>query len=330
MVRLEAPGYHKIIQSNEFGVSYAGAEASVSVFLSRMGLKTQYVTKLPKNEVAETALSRLRMHGVGLDHVARGGERIGVYYIERGASQRASKVVYDRKYSSVSEASGADFDWDAIFENAAWFHFTGITAALSPGMPEICLTALKVAKSKGVTVSCDLNYRRNLWSEEKAREVMTSLMPYVDVLVGNEEDAEKCLGLAPRDTDVTGGSLSYNAYGDLAEQIHGRFGTKHIAFTLRSSLSANDNKWAGMLYTDGKSHFSKEYLIHIVDRVGSGDSFAAGMIYALHQGYEPSRAIEFAVAASALKHTLEQDFNLSSKEDIELLMGGDSSGRIQR
>jgi 2-dehydro-3-deoxygluconokinase len=330
MVRLESPGYHKIIQSNEFNVSYAGAEASVSVFLSRMGLKTQYVTKLPKNEVADTAMSRLRMHGVGLDHLAWGGDRIGVYYIERGASQRPSKVVYDRKYSSVSQASRDDFDWEAIFDGASWFHFTGITAALSPQMPEICLDALKVAKKKGVTVSCDLNYRKNLWSEEKAKEVMTTLMPYVDVLIGNEEDAEKTLGVAPRDTDVTAGTLSYEAYTDVARQISERFGTKHIAFTLRSSISASDNKWAGMLYTSGTGYFSKEYLIHIVDRVGGGDSFAAGMIYSLKEGYEPQRAIEFAVAASTLKHTLEQDFNLNSKEDIELLMSGDGSGRVQR
>lgn len=330
MVRLESPGNLKILQSNEFTVSYAGAEASVCVSLRRLGLQSSYVTKLPKNEVSETALCRLRQHGVALDDIVYGGDRIGVYYIERGASQRPSKVIYDRKYSSISMAKQSEFNWDTIFEGADWFHFTGITAALNDTMPDICEEACKAAKARGITISCDLNYRKNLWSEEKAKAVMTRLVPYVDVLIGNEEDAEKTLGISPKDSDVTGGSLSYDAYGDLAEQVYKKFGVKHVAFTLRTSLSASDNKWAGLLYTDGKAYLSKEYLIHIVDRVGGGDSFSAGLIYALHQEYKPQEAIDFAVAASCLKHTLEQDFNLSTLEDILHLMQGDGSGRVQR
>lgn len=330
MVRLESPGNYKILQSNTFSVSYAGAEASVCVFLSRMGLKSNYVTKLPQNEVAESAMCRLRQHGVQLENVVYGGERIGVYYLERGASQRPSKVIYDRKYSSISMAEPSDFDWEAIFEGAHWFHFTGITAALSDAMPDMLEKACKVAKKHNVTISCDLNYRKNLWSEDKAKQVMSRLLPYVDVLVGNEEDAEKTLGISPKNTDVTTGSLAYDSYGDLAQQIYDKFGVKHIAFTLRTSISASDNKWAAMLYTNGKSYFSKEYLIHIVDRVGGGDSFAAGLIYALYKEYEPQKAIDFAVAASCLKHTLEEDFNLSTLSDIELLMKGDGSGRVQR
>jgi 2-dehydro-3-deoxygluconokinase len=330
MVRLESPGNYKILQSNEFTVSYAGAEASVCVSLSRLGLQSSYISKLPKNEVAETALCKLRQHGVALDHMVYGGDRIGVYYLERGASQRPSKVIYDRKYSSIAMARVSDFDWDVIFENADWFHFTGITAALSDSMPEICEMACKAAKKRGVMISCDLNYRKNLWSEEKAKIVMTRLMPYVDVLIGNEEDAEKTLGFSPKDSDVTSGDLSYDSYGDIAKQICDTFGVKYVAFTLRTSISASDNRWAGILYTDGTCHLSKEYLIHIVDRVGGGDSFSAGLIYALHEKYEPKNAIEFAVAASCLKHTLEQDFNLSTLEDVQRLMQGDGSGRVQR
>ncbi len=330
MVRLESPGNYKILQSGEFMVSYAGAEASVCVSLSRLGLQGSYVTKLPKNEVAETALCRLRQHGVELDQIVYGGDRIGVYYIERGASQRPSKVIYDRKYSSLSMAKKSEFNWDAIFEGADWFHFTGITAALSDEMPDICEDACKAAKARGITISCDLNYRKNLWTEEKAKTIMSRLVPYVDVLIGNEEDAEKTLGLSPKDTDVTGGSLSYESYGDLAKQICEKFGVRHVAFTLRTSLSASDNKWAGILYTGGKVYLSKEYLIHIVDRVGGGDSFSAGLIYALHEHYDPQQAIDFAVASSCLKHTLEQDFNLSTLEDVQRLMLGDGSGRVQR
>ena len=330
MARLSAPGYLKVIQAEQFDVSYAGAEANICVSLSRFGLDTRYVTKAPKNDVTEAMLMNLRKFGVGLDSVVYGGDRLGVYYLERGASQRPSKVTYDRKYSSIAMASRNDFDWDEIFKDATWFHFTGITAGLSDAMPDICEDACKAAKAKGITISCDLNYRKQLWTPEKAKEVMTHLVSYVDVLIGNEEDAETTLGMKPAGTDVTSGELDYSAYTDLAKQVTDKFGCKYVSFTLRGSLSASDNKWAALLYTDGKSYFSKEYLIHLVDRVGGGDSFGAGLIYALYSGYEAQEAIEFAVAASCLKQTIEYDFNLSTVEEVKRLAGGDGSGRVQR
>lgn len=330
MVRLSPHGYLKFLQTDDFNVNYTGAEANVCVSLSRFGLDTEFVTKLPKNDVTDVALCRLRQYSVGVDKIVYGGDRIGVYYLERGASQRPSKVIYDRKYSSLSMASREDFDWDSILEDADWLHFTGITAALSDNMPAICEDACKAAKAKGITVSCDLNYRKNLWTPEKAREVMTNLVHYVDVLLGNEEDAAMTLGIHPDDTDVIGGKLNYKAYGKLAEQINKTYGVKKVAFTLRTSISASDNKWAAMLYTDGKAYFSKEYMIHLVDRVGGGDSFGAGLIYGLYNNYDPQKTIEFAVAASCLKQTMEQDFNLSTVSDVVRLMEGDGSGRVQR
>lgn len=330
MVRLAPHGYLKLIQADDLNVNYTGAEANVCVSLSRFGLDTEFITKLPDNDVTDVALSKLRQFSVGVDKIVYGGDRIGVYYLERGASQRPSKVIYDRKYSSLSMASREDFDWDSILEGADWFHFTGITAALSDNMPAICEDACKAAKAKGITISCDLNYRKNLWSTEKAQSVMKNLVKYVDVLVGNEEDADKILGIKPEDTDVIGGKLNYAAYGKLAEQISKQYGVKKVAFTLRTSISASDNKWAGMLYTDGKAYFSKEYMIHLVDRVGGGDSFSAGLIYALYNNYEPQKAIEFGVAASCLKQTMELDFNLAKVSDVINLMEGDGSGRVQR
>ncbi len=330
MVRLSPHGYLKLLQANDFNVNYTGAEANVCVSLSRFGLDTEFVTKLPKNDVTDVALSRLRQYSVGVDRIVYGGDRIGVYYLERGASQRPSKVIYDRKYSSLSMASRDDFDWDSILEDADWLHFTGITAALSDNMPAICEDACKAARAKGITVSCDLNYRKNLWTPEKAQEVMTKLVQYVDVLIGNEEDAAMTLGIHPEDTDVIGGKLNYEAYSKLAKQISETYGVKKVAFTLRTSISASDNKWAAMLYTDQKAYYSKEYMIHLVDRVGGGDSFGAGLIYALYNNFDPQKAIEFAVAASCLKQTMEQDFNLSTVSDVIRLMEGDGSGRVQR
>lgn len=330
MVRLAPHGYLKLLQADDFNVNYTGAEANICVSLSRFGLETEFVTKLPDNDVTDVALCKLRKYSVGVKKVIYGGDRIGLYYLERGASQRPSKVIYDRKYSSLSMASREDFDWDSILEGADWFHFTGITAALSDNMPEICEDACKVAKAKNITISCDLNYRKNLWSTDKAQKVMQNLVKYVDVLIGNEEDAAMTLGIHPENTDVVGGKLNYEAYGKLAEQISNQFGVKQVAFTLRTSISASDNKWAAMLYSDGKSYFSKEYMIHMVDRVGGGDSFGAGLIYGLYSNYNPQKAIEFAVAASCLKQTMEQDFNLSTVNDVIKLMEGDGSGRVQR
>jgi len=330
MLRLSPKGYLKLMQADNFDVSYAGAEANVSVSLANFGLDTAFVTKLPKNDVTKVCLATLRKYGVDVDKIVYGGDRIGVYYLERGASQRPSKVIYDRKYSSVSMSSREDYDWDKIFEDAQWFHFTGITAALSDNMPEILEDACRAAKAKGITISCDLNYRKNLWSKEKAREVMSHLVQYVDVLIGNEEDAADSLGMYPADSDVIAGKLNHEGYASLARQISEKFGVKHVAFTLRTSYSASDNGWAGILYTGGKSYISKNYNIHLVDRVGGGDSFGAGLIYALIQQMEPQDVIEFAVAASCLKQTIEYDFNLSTVDDVKRLMSGDGSGRVQR
>lgn len=330
MVRLAPRGYLKLYQADSFDVNYTGAEANVCVSLSMFGMDNEFVTKLPDNEVTKVAKSMLRKYGVGMNHIVLGGDRMGIYYLERGASQRASKVIYDRKYSSLSMASRSDFDWDSIFEEATWFHFTGITAALSDAMPAICEDACIAAKKKGVTISCDLNYRKTLWSKEKAQSVMSHLMQYVDVVIGNEEDASTTLGITPKQTDVYAGKLNYESYIQVAQEICSRFGDKTVAFTLRTSKSASDNNWAGMLYSKGQAYFSKNYDIHMVDRVGGGDSFGAGLIYALEQKYDPKKAIEFAVAASCLKQTMEYDFNLATPEEVCSLMEGDGSGRVQR
>jgi len=330
MLRFSPKGYLKLIQADNLDVSYAGAEANVCVSLANFGLDAAFVTKLPKNDVTQVALANLRKYRVDVDKIVYGGDRIGVYYLERGASQRPSKVIYDRKYSSISMSTREDYDWEKILEDAQWFHFTGITAALSDNMPGILEDACRVAKEKGITISCDLNYRKNLWSKEKAREVMSNLVQYVDVLIGNEEDAADALGMYPADSDVIAGKLNYDGYANLARQISEKFGVKHVAFTLRTSYSASDNGWAGILYTGGKAYISKDYKIHLVDRVGGGDSFGAGLIYALIQQMEPQDVIEFAVAASCLKQTIEYDFNLSSVDDVKRLMSGDGSGRVQR
>ena len=330
MARLNPLGYLRMTQAEQLEISYAGGEANVAVSLANYGKEAAFVTKLPDNDLTKSALRKLRGYGVDVSDVVLGGERMGIYFVEKGASQRASKVIYDRKYSSISMAKQEDFDWDQIFDGAEWFHFTGITPALSDEAAEICLIACKKAKEKGVKVSCDLNYRNKLWSSEKAGKVMATLMEYVDVAIGNEEDCEKVFGIKSEGTNVTGGSLSKEGYTVVAETLSKRFHIPTVAITLRSSLSASDNKWAGMLYVDGKSYFSKEYLVHIVDRVGGGDSFGGGLIYALSSGFKPQKAIEFAVAASCLKHSIEHDFNEVTVDEVTKLMDGDGSGRVQR
>lgn len=330
MARLNPVGNLRLVQAENLEISYAGGEANVAVSLANYGKKSVFVTKLPKNDLAKSAVRKLRSYGVDVDQITYGGERMGIYFVEKGASQRASKVLYDRKYSSISEAEKNDFDWENIFENAEWFHFTGITPALSEKAADVCLEACKVAKSKGVTISCDLNYRNKLWTSEEAGKVMGKLMEYVDVAIANEEDCEKVFGIKAAETDLTGGKLSKEGYEQVAKTLSSKFNIPTVAITLRGSLSASDNKWAGMLYTNGKSYFSKEYLIHIVDRVGGGDSFGGGLIYALSSCYEPQKAIEFAVSASCLKHTIEHDFNEVTVEEVEKLMSGDGSGRVQR
>lgn len=332
MMRLNPKGYYRLIQANELEVSYAGGEANVAVSLARFGVDAAFVTKLPQGDLGECVISELRRFGVDTRSIVRGGDRLGIYFIERGASQRASKVIYDRAGSSIAMAKPEDFDWDAIFEGADWFHFTGITPALGPDSPEVCLAAVKAAKARGVTVSCDLNYRKKLWSKERAGEIMSGLMPYVDVVIANEADADDVFGIRADGADVENGKISRDGYIGVARKICERFGSKKVAVTLRESISASKNNWSGMLYDadSAQACFSPEYEIQIVDRVGGGDSFGGGLIYALMNGYADQDAVNFAVAASCLKHSIEHDFNLVSLEEVQTLAAGNASGRIQR
>lgn len=327
---LSPEGYRRFFQADSFDISYTGAESNVCASLAMMGAKTKFVTRLPENEISKCAVSSLKRFGIDTENIAFGGERMGVIYTEKGASQRPSKVVYDRKHTSFAEAKEEDFDWEKIFSDAAWLHFTGITAALSDETAKLCKRACMEAHKRNVIVSCDLNYRKKLWSEEKAQRVMSDLMQYVDVVIGNEEDAQKVLGISQKHSDVLTGKLDGNEYIDTAEQIYQKYGISRIAFTLRKSITASDNDWSAMLYDSGKAYFSREYKMHIVNRVGGGDSFAAGLIYSLMNGYDPGKAIEFAAAASCLKHTIEYDVNLSTVDEVMVLMNGDGSGRVQR
>ena len=329
MLRLAPNGYYRFFQNDQMHATFGGGEANVAVSLANFGLDSVYVTKLPKHAIGQGAVDSLRYFGVDTSKIVRGGDRVGIYFLEKGASQRGSVCIYDRAHSAIQESSPADFDWDSIFEGADWFHFTGITPALGDNVAALTEAACKAAKAKGITVSCDLNYRKKLWTKEKAREVMTGLMQYVDVCISNEEDAHDVFGISAENTDVTSGKLNKAAYESVAKHLKDKFDFKYVAITLRTSLSANDNKWAGMLY-DGTAHLSKEYTMHIVDRVGGGDSFGGGLIYALMNGYEAQAAIEFAVAASCLKHSIEGDYNMVSVDEVKKLAGGDASGRVQR
>jgi 2-dehydro-3-deoxygluconokinase len=330
MLRLMPEDGHRILQTNRLEATFGGGEANVAVSLSNYGENSGYVTVLPENPVGQAAINSMRYFGVDTSNILRQGARIGVYYVEKGQSQRPSKVIYDRKYSAVSLAKAADFDWERIFEGCEWFHFTGITPALSDELAKACMDAVQCAKKKGITVSCDLNYRKNLWNTDKAFSTMTALMPYVDVCIANEEDAEKVLAIKASGTDVASGQLSYEGYREVARKIVERYGCKAVAITLRSSISANDNRWAGMFF-DGKEYYlSKEYNIHIWDRVGGGDSFGAGLIYSCLHGFGGQETIDFAVAASCLKHTVQGDFNRVSLDEVRSLMSGNATGRVQR
>lgn len=329
MLRLAPHGYDRFVQANEFNVTFGGGEANVAVSLANFGIDSVYVTKLPEHEIGQAALNSLRKYGVNTKYIARGGARLGLYYLEKGASQRPSKVIYDRAGSSFALSRFEDYDWDKIFDGAAWFHVTGITPALGNDAAFLTECALREAKNRGLRVSCDLNYRKKLWGREEARKVMTRLMSYVDVCISNEEDANDVFGISADKTDVSAGVLNKTGYEYVAKQLQERFGFDCVAITLRTSMSANDNKWAGMLY-DGAVHYSREYNMHIVDRVGGGDSFGAGLIYALSNGFEAQSAIEFAVAASCLKHSVEGDYNLVSIDEVSALAGGNANGRVQR
>jgi 2-dehydro-3-deoxygluconokinase len=330
MMRLNPMGYYRFLQAEEWESSYAGGEANVAVSLVNFGLRASFVSKVPSNEIGQAAINALRHYGVDTSEVVRGGNRLGLYFVEKGASQRPSKVIYDRAGSAIAEAQSSDFDWDAIFADADWFHFTGITPALGGKMPEICLEACKAAKAKGITVSCDLNYRGKLWSKEEAGKTMSLLMPYIDVCIANEADASDVFGISAANTDVESGKLDEDGYISVAQQICSRFDCKQVAITLRGSLSASINSWGGMLYDGKQAFFSPRYDIQIVDRVGGGDSFGGGLVYSLLTEKTSQEAINFAVAASCLKHTIEHDFNLVSIKEVESLAAGNASGRVQR
>lgn len=330
MLRLSTPDYKRFVQADSFDVTYGGGEANVAVALCNYGLEGVFVSKVPENAIGQAAVNHLRRFGVNTEFIARGGKRLGIYFLETGASMRASQVIYDREDAAIADADISEFDFDKIFDGASWFHTTGITPALSDKAAAVTEAALKAAKAKGITTSIDLNYRKKLWSKQKAKEVMTRLCKYVDVCIGNEEDAETTLGFRSKGTDVTKGELNLGGYKDVFEQMKEKFGFKYIASTLRESHSASDNGWSALVYDGSEFYHSKEYQVRIVDRVGSGDSFASGFIYALVSGYNLKDAAEFGVAASALKHTIPGDLNHATLVEVSMLMKGDASGRVQR
>lgn len=330
MLRLSPPEHQRFVQASQFDIVYGGGEANVAVSLANYGMNAYFVSKLPDNPIGQSAVNELRKYGVHTDYVLRGGERVGIYYLEHGASMRASNVVYDRAHSAIAEAKAEEFDFDAIFTGADWFHFSGITPAISLEARDMTLKALQAAKRHGVTVSVDLNYRKKLWTPEEAKACMTELMAYVDVCIGNEEDAEKVLGFKPGETDVTSGELEIDGYKSIFKQMQETFDFKYVVTTLRESHSASDNGWSALIYNGQEFYQSKHYDIRIVDRVGGGDSFAGGLIYGLMAYEDQGSALEFAVAASALKHTIAGDFNHATIDEVLRLSGGDGSGRVER
>ena len=328
MMRLATPGFLRFSQAPHLELTYGGGEANVAVSLANYGHDTQFVTRLPNNDMAQRAINELRGLGVGTRYIVRGGDRIGIYFLESGASQRASKVTYDRAHSAIAGIQPGEVDWDKVFQGAKWFHWTGITPALSDSAAAATREACQAAKKHGLTVSVDLNYRKKLWSREKACEVMGGLMEYVDLCIANEEDAESVFRI--KGAEVTSGQIEHAQYEDVARQLTERFGFKQVAITLRESFSASHNGWSAMLSTGGQSCFSRRYDIAIVDRVGGGDSFAGGLIPSLLRGVAHEKAINFAVAASCLKHSISGDYNRVTLEEVESLAKGDASGRVQR
>lgn len=332
LLRLAAPGYAKLFQKDSLDATFCGGEANVAVSLSNFGVSSSFVTKLPDSDVGYAAAHSLDYFRVDTSNIIYGDGRMGLYYLEKGASQRPSKVIYDRSYSAIALAKKDEFDWDVILDNAEWFHWTGINPALSEELADICLCACQKAKEKGITVSCDMNYRGKLWSPEKAKVVMKPLMKYVDVCICNEEDAEKVLGIKSVGTNVENGELNDSDYIHTAQIIHREYGCKYIATTLRKSYSASRNGWRAMLYDAdiSESYFSREYDIQIIDRVGGGDSFGAGLIYAIGSKMKCQDAVEFATAASCLKQTIEGDFNRICVNDVETLLKSGGNGRVIR
>lgn len=330
MLRLEPEGYRRFLQADKYDATFGGGEANVAVSLAQFGVSTQFVTKLPQHEIGQAAINSLRKYGVDTSQIIRGGNRVGIYFLEKGASQRPSKVIYDRAGSSIAEAKRTEFDWNLIFQGVKWFHFTGITPALSEELAEICLEACQAAKDMGIGISCDLNYRNKLWTKEKANATMTKLCEYVDVCIANEEDAGDVFSIYADNTDITSGQVNKEGYQSVAKKLMEKFPFDKVAITLRKSISANDNNWSAMLYDGKQFYFSKEYEVHIVDRVGGGDSFGAGLIYAMLTQMEAQQSIEYAVAASCLKHAIEGDYNITTVEEVLKLAAGDASGRVQR
>uniref|UniRef100_A0AB33J4M0 Sugar kinase n=1 Tax=Prevotella sp. GTC17254 TaxID=3236794 RepID=A0AB33J4M0_9BACT len=330
MLRLSSPGQKRFVQSDSFDVVYGGGEANVAVSCANYGDDAYFVSKVPAHEIGQCAVNALRRFGVNTEYVARGGNRLGIYYLESGASMRPSKVIYDRAGSSMAEADVSDFDFDAIMQDAQWFHWSGITPAISDKAAELTKLACEAAKRHGVTVSCDLNFRKKLWTSEKAQSIMKPLMEYVDVCIGNEEDAQLCLGFKPN-ADVEGGKTDAEGYYSIFKAMMERFGFKYVVSTLRESVSASHNGWKALIY-DGKEFYqSKHYdIMPIIDRVGGGDSFSGGLIHGLLTYDNQAEALEFAVAASALKHTIPGDFNMVSVAEVESLAGGNANGRVQR
>ncbi len=330
MLRLQPYNYERFVQASNVEFTFGGGEANVAVSLANYGMDVAFVTKLPAHAIGQAAVNSLRRYGVDTTKIVRGGDRIGIYFNEKGASQRGSVCIYDRANSAIQKAAREDFDWDKIFDGAEWFHFTGITPALGPNVVDICIDACKAAKARGIKISCDLNYRGKLWTRAQAREAMTELAKYIDVCISNEEDAKDVFGIEAEATDIYGGTINHEGYKSVAKQLADTFGFEKVAITLRESHSASQNGWSAMLY-DGENYcFSKKYELMIIDRVGGGDSFGGGLIYALLSGKDTQAAVEFAVAASALKHTIGGDYNMVTVAEVEKLAGGDGSGRIQR
>ena len=330
MLRLSPEGQTRFVQADSFDVIYGGGEANVAVSCANYGHDAYFVTKLPTHEIGQSAVNALRRYGVHTDYIVRGGQRIGIYFCETGASVRPGKVIYDRAHSAIAEADAREFDFDAIMSAADWFHWSGITPAISPQAAEITRKACEAAKRQGVTVSVDLNYRKKLWTPQEAQAVMKPLMNYVDVCIGNEEDAELCLGFKP-DADVTAGQTDAAGYEAIFRSMAQTFGFKYVISTLRESFSASHNGWKALIFDGQTFYTSRRYdLLPIIDRVGGGDSFSGGIIHGLLTKSSPAEALEFAVAASALKHTVTGDFNLVSAAEVETLAGGDASGRVQR
>ncbi len=329
MLRLTPPDYKRIIQADKFNIIYGGGEANVAVSLANYGLNAAFVTKLPQNPVGQAALNHLRRFGVNTDHILRGGNRLGIYYCENGASQRPSNVIYDRAHSAIAETNPGEFNWDKIFKGVEWFHYTGITPALSENMSAVTLEAVKAASEKGIKVSCDLNYRAKLWSQKRAKEVMTELMEYTDIVIANEEDAEKVFSIKSG-SDITGGELNIEGYHDVARQLIEKFDLELVGSHLRISHSASVNDWLVVLYNGENFVQSNRYRIHIVDRVGGGDSFAGGLIYCRLTGKDLQETAEFGAAASCLKQSIPGDFNQVTLKEVKTLAAGNASGRVKR